>query len=67
MSQRSTNLSQNTGQTTVFVGAHVPLGLFQRLVEEAAQAQASRSEVIRRALAERYGSVQEAECKGEET
>ena len=38
----------------VYVGAHVPLGLYTLLVEEAERAMVTRSDVIRWALAERY-------------
>ena len=38
----------------VYVGAHVPLKLYTLLVEEAERVMATRSDVIRWALAERY-------------
>ena len=42
----------------VYVGALVPLRFYTSLVAEAQQAGISRSEVLRRALAERYGELQ---------
>ena len=42
----------------VYVGALVPLTLYSQMVEEAEAAGVSRSEVIRRALAERYGDAE---------
>ena len=44
----------------VYVGALVPLKLYTLLVEEAEQAGVCRSEVVRRALADRYGEGETA-------
>ena len=38
----------------VYVGAHIPLSLYQSLVREAQQARVTRSDVLRWALADRY-------------
>jgi hypothetical protein len=54
MSKQLTNPSSDCGDHRVYVGALVPLRLYTLLVEEAEQASVSRSEVLRRALADRY-------------
>jgi hypothetical protein len=65
MSKRFANQPKGSDDITVFVGAHVPLRLYHHLVAETDQAGLSRSEVIRRALADRYDE-QEARCKRQE-
>jgi hypothetical protein len=55
MSKQFTNRSREYDDHKVYVGALVPLKLYTFLVEEAEQAGVSRSEVVRRALADRYG------------
>ena len=45
---------------TVYVGAHIPLSLFHLMTEEAEGALVSRSEVLRRALADRSGEGETA-------
>ena len=45
---------------TMYVGAHIPLSLFRLMTEEAGGAMVSRSEVLRRALADRYGEGEAA-------
>ena len=50
----------------VYVGALIPLSFYTRLVEEAQDAGVSRSEVLRRALAERYGKPQGTESHRQE-
>ena len=50
----------NTSTPTVYVGAHNPLSLFRLMTEEAEGAMVSRSEVFRRALADRYGEGETA-------
>ena len=64
MSKQVTNSTKNPVRLTVFVGAHIPLRLYRLLVEEAEGAEVSRSEVLRRMLAERYKHQQGA--RGEE-
>ena len=54
MSHQSTNPARYADSPKVYVAAYVPFRLYHLLVEEAEQAAVSRSEVIRRALAERY-------------
>jgi hypothetical protein len=64
MSKQATNLTKDSGRLTVFVGAHIPLRFYHLLVEEAEGAQVSRSEVLRRMLADRYDQQQGASGKG---
>ena len=56
-----------TQEHQVYIGALVPLRFYTRLVEEAQDAGVSRSEVLRRALAERYGEPQATERHRQET
>ena len=55
MNRISVTPSADPQERKVYVGALVPIGHFNLLVEEAQQAGVSRSEVLRRALAARYG------------
>ena len=55
MNRRSTVPQRESEDHKVYIGALVPLSFYRRLVEEAEAAGVSRSEVLRRALAERYG------------
>ena len=58
MSERTIQPIQELRTTTrSYVGALIPLRLYHLLVEEAERAKVSRSEVLRRALAERYGEA----------
>jgi hypothetical protein len=61
-SKQATNSTEDASNFTVFVGAHVPLRLYHHLVAETERAGLSRSEVIRRALADRYDRQQETRC-----
>jgi hypothetical protein len=54
MNRRRTTPLPDPDDHKVYVGALVPLTLYSRLVEEAEATGVSRSEVLRRALAERY-------------
>lgn len=54
MEQPATNPGNSLDGPKVYVGAHIPLSLYQSLVQEAAQAMVTRSDVLRWALAERY-------------
>jgi len=54
MSKRSFIPSDDIGDITVYIGAHVPPRLYQLMVEEATQADLSHSKMIGRILAERY-------------
>jgi hypothetical protein len=60
MSKQATNSTKDSGRLTVFVGAHIPLQFYHLLVEEAEGAGTSRSEVLRRILANRYNHKQGA-------
>ena len=55
MSKPFPNRSREGDDHKVYVGALVPLRLYTLLFEEAEQAGVSRSEVVRRVLADRYG------------
>ena len=66
MSRRLANQSKNPSGLTVFVGAHIPIGLYHLLVEEAERAEVSRSEMLRQVLRERYGAQQATEGKEQE-
>jgi hypothetical protein len=58
------NPAEDSNGPKVYVGAHVPLKLYVLLTEEAERTKATRSDVIRWALAERYRKqVEEAGCK----
>lgn len=48
------NPAEDSNGPKVYVGAHVPLKLYVLLTEEAERTMATRSDVIRWALAERY-------------
>jgi hypothetical protein len=65
MNKQFANQPSVSDDITVFVGAHVPLRLYHHLVAETERTELSRSEVIRRALADRYDE-QEARCKRQE-
>ncbi|HSJ54421.1 MAG TPA: hypothetical protein VLC52_11830 [Anaerolineae bacterium] len=54
MEQPTTNPGNRLDGPKVYVGAHIPLSLYQSLVQEAQQAMVTRSDVLRWALAERY-------------
>jgi hypothetical protein len=60
MSRQFANPSTDCDDHRVYVGALVPVRLYTLLVKEAEQANASRSEVLRRALAERYDQQRSA-------
>jgi hypothetical protein len=55
MSERTIGPSQGANDKRVYVGVLIPVKHYTLLVEEADQANVSRSEVLRWALAERYG------------
>jgi hypothetical protein len=55
MSERTIGPSQDANDKRVYVGALIPMKHYTLLVEEADQANVSRSEVLRRALVDRYG------------
>jgi hypothetical protein len=59
MSKRSFRPTNDTGSPTVYVGAYIPHRLYRLLTTEAEQAGLSRSRMIGRVLAERYGMEQE--------
>ena len=61
MSKRSFNPTDDTGSPTVYVGAYIPHRLHRLLTTEAEQAGVSRSRMLGRVLAERYGREQEDE------
>ena len=48
------NPAEDSNGPKVYVGAHVPLKLYVLLTEEAERTMATRSDVIRWALADRY-------------
>ena len=54
MEQPTTNPGNGLDGPKVYVGTHIPLSLYQSLVQEAAQDMVTRSDVLRWALAERY-------------
>ena len=54
MSEDFFNPAEDFNGPKVYVGAHVPIKLYSLLVEEAERAMATRSDVIRWALADRY-------------
>ena len=58
MNRRHTVPQPDPDGHKVYVGVLVPLTLYSRLAEEAEAAGVSRSEVLRRALAERYGDAE---------
>ena len=58
MSKRSFKPTDDAGNPTVYVGALVSLRLYRLLSEEATQAGLSRSRMIGRVLADRYGEEQ---------
>ena len=60
MSKRSFIPSDDIGDITVYIGAHVSPRLYQLMVEEATQAGLSHSKMIGRILTERYSQGQEA-------
>ena len=60
MSEPFSSQPEDAATPTVYVGAHIPLRLYRLMTEEAEAAMVSRSEVFRRALAERYGEGETA-------
>ena len=60
MSKWSFIPSDDIGDITLYIGAHVPPRFYQLMVEEATQAGLSHSKMIGRILAERYSDEQEA-------
>ena len=60
MNRRSTVPQRGPEDHKVYIGALVPLSFYTRLVEEAEATGVSRSEVLRRALAERHGDSEAA-------
>jgi hypothetical protein len=66
MSRRCRIPSRHPYDHQVYVGALVPHRFYTSLVEEAQQAGVSRSEVLRRALAERYGGQHATGCQSQE-
>jgi hypothetical protein len=60
MSKQSFIPSDDIGDITVYIGAHVPPRLYQLMVEEATQAGLSHSKMIGRILTERYSQGREA-------
>ena len=50
--------SDDIGDITVYIGAHVPPRLYQLMVEEATRAGLSHSKMIGRILTERYSQGQ---------
>ena len=59
MNKRSFNPTGDAGSPTVYVGAYISHRLYRLLTTEAVQANLSRSRMIGRVLAERYGREQE--------
>ena len=66
MSRRCRIAAGDPEEHQVYVGALIPLRFYTSLVEEAQQAGVSRSEVLRRALAERYEEPQTTESHRQE-
>ena len=66
MNRRCRIPSPHPDDHQVYVGALIPLSFYTRLVEEAQDAGVSRSEVLRRALAERYGGQHATGCQSQE-
>jgi hypothetical protein len=64
MSQQDSSRSKGSHKVKIYVGTYLPLTLYRRLVEEGKQAGIPRSEVLRRALAERYGEPSQQEAQG---
>ena len=60
MSEPFSRQAEDGPTPTVYVGAHIPLELYRLMTEEAEVAMVSRSEVFRRALADRYGKRETA-------
>jgi len=60
MSKQSFIPSDDIGDITVYIGAHVPPRLYQLMVEEATRAGLSHSKMIGRILTERYSEEQVA-------
>jgi hypothetical protein len=57
MSERTIDPSTGANDKRVYVGALIPMRHYALLVEEADQANVSRSDVLRWALTERYGEA----------
>jgi len=57
MSERTIDPSTGVNDKSVYVGALIPLRHYALLIEEADQANVSRSDVLRWALTERYGEA----------
>ena len=64
MSQQHSRRSKGSHRVKIYVGTHLPLTLFHRLAEEVERTGLPRSEVLRRALAERYGEPNPQEAGG---
>jgi hypothetical protein len=64
MSQQHSGRSKGSHKVKIYVGTYLPLPLYHRLVEEVEQAGIPRSEVLRRALADRYGEPNPQETGG---
>ena len=61
MSEQVIDPSRSANDKRVYVGALIAMRHYTLLVEEAEQANVSRSEVLRWALAERYGEGETAD------
>jgi hypothetical protein len=59
MNEQSSTPSKGSDNRKAYVGALVPLRLYTCLVEESEQKNVSCSELLRRALANRYGEAHE--------
>jgi hypothetical protein len=64
MSQQDSGRSKGSHRVKIYVGTYLPLTLYHRLVEEVERAGIPRSEVLRRALAERYGEPSQQDGEG---
>jgi hypothetical protein len=62
MRERTTGPSQGANDKRVYVGALISIEHYALLVEEADQANVSRSEILRRAVAEHYRDRQAKEA-----
>ncbi len=59
MNEQSTTPSKGSDGRKAYVGALIPLRLYACLIEEADQTNVSCSELLRRALSDRYGEPRE--------
>ncbi len=66
MRERTIDPSKDANDTRVYKGALIPMRHYTLLVEEAEQSNVSRSDVLRWALAERYGEQQATEGRAQE-